>query len=336
MKKSTRIIAAISGLALIATFFAPIWMILLEAPQFPEGLKMLIWINKLTGNVDTINGLNHYIGMQKISAESFPELKILPVAMGFFVFFGVLTAIINKKGVLYTYTSLLVLFSIVSMIDFYMWEHSYGHDLDPKAPIKLDDMSFQPPLLGYKQIANFLAGSFPALGGGFFILSVLLAVIASVIELNIFKRKKPVSVMNIITFFAIFMMSACNKGDTNPVPINFGIDECNHCKMTISDKKYGAEILTAKGKAYIFDDLGCLADFEKEFVKTHANEKLQRFVINFYSPASFINLDNAHLLKGSSLRTPMASGWVAFGTADEAQKAQKEYGGEITTGKTFK
>lgn len=142
--------------------------------------------------------------------------------------------------------------------------------------------------------------------------------------------------MSIITIFTIFMMSACTAGGTNPVAINFGSDECSHCKMTISDKKYGAEILTAKGKAYKFDDMGCMADFEKEFVKNNAAEKFQRFVINFYSPTNFVNLDNAHLLKSSSLRTPMASGWVAFGTATEAQKAQKEYGGEIVAGNLFK
>lgn len=314
-------------------------MILLEAPQFPEGLSMYIWTTKITGNVDTINGLNHYIGMQKISEASFPELKILPWGMVFFLVFGLATSLSNKKSILYIYTGLFVAFALASMTDFYMWEYRYGHELDPKAPIKLDDMTFQPPLLGYKQIANFLAGSFPAAGGAFFIISVALAVVATAIELKIFqlfKRGKSTKAMSIVSVFILFFSISCTPGTITPQPINFGTDECNHCKMTISDKKYGSEIITAKGKAYKFDDIGCMISFEKEYAQKHKEEKLHRFVINFNSPATFSSLESAFILKGGSLRTPMASELTGFSTIEGAQNAQKEYGGEIIKGTELK
>jgi copper chaperone NosL len=71
----SRIILAVASLCIIAAYFFPVWRIDLFAPQYPEGLVMKIWLNKLTGDVEIINGLNHYIGMKKISVEMFPELN---------------------------------------------------------------------------------------------------------------------------------------------------------------------------------------------------------------------------------------------------------------------
>ena len=77
MSLPSRIIIALGSLSLIATFFLPVWFIFLIAPQYPEGLTMNIWLNKITGQVEIINGLNHYIGMKHIKAEMFPEFGYL-------------------------------------------------------------------------------------------------------------------------------------------------------------------------------------------------------------------------------------------------------------------
>ena len=66
-----RTIVIICGLALIAVLFLPVWRIDLAAPQYPEGLMLLIYANKLGGSVDIINGLNHYIGMKTLHTEDF-------------------------------------------------------------------------------------------------------------------------------------------------------------------------------------------------------------------------------------------------------------------------
>lgn len=85
---ASRILVAFASGALIAVFFLPAWRIDLFAPQYPEGLTMNIWINKLTGDTEIINGLNHYIGMNKISESMFPEFKILPYVVCFYMLFG--------------------------------------------------------------------------------------------------------------------------------------------------------------------------------------------------------------------------------------------------------
>ena len=94
---TSRILVAFASGALIAVFFLPAWRIDLFAPQYPEGLTMNIWINGLTGQVDIINGLNHYIGMKPITVDMFPEFKFLPYVVGFYMLLGMIVAITGKR-----------------------------------------------------------------------------------------------------------------------------------------------------------------------------------------------------------------------------------------------
>lgn len=168
MKKlhpTSRLLLLISALAMISAYFTPLWQIKLWAPQYPEGLGMQIWIDHLSGQIDTINGVNHYIGMKHIGDDMFPEFQFLIYVFGFIISFGVLAAIIGRKWGLYVFFGLIVLLGIGVLVDMYLWGYDYGHNLDPKAAIKVPGMSYQPPLIGYKQLLNFLAYSGPALGG---------------------------------------------------------------------------------------------------------------------------------------------------------------------------
>src|SRR6187455_3477400 len=79
-----RIITILCGLALIVVLFVPLWQIQLAAPQYPEGLVLKMYPHKLGGNVEIINGLNHYIGMKTLHTEDFVEFTILPFIIGFF------------------------------------------------------------------------------------------------------------------------------------------------------------------------------------------------------------------------------------------------------------
>ncbi len=82
MKKISRITVIAVSILLIGGYFLPIWEISLDAPQYPEGLGMTIWINTIKGDLQTINGLNHYIGMKTIQPDSIKELKIMPYLLG--------------------------------------------------------------------------------------------------------------------------------------------------------------------------------------------------------------------------------------------------------------
>lgn len=150
---------------MISAYFFPIWQIILEAPQYPEGLGMKIWLNNITGNVEQINGLNHYIGMKHIVVEEFIEFKILPYVFAVLIVIGLVSAMKGTLTWVWIWFSLLIIFAIVGLTDFYLWEYDYGHNLDPMAAIKVPGMNYQPPLIGYKQLLNFVAGSFPDVAG---------------------------------------------------------------------------------------------------------------------------------------------------------------------------
>lgn len=178
----SRIIIAIGSLSIIAVYYLPVWRIDLFAPQYPEGLVLKIWLNNLSGDVDIINGLNHYIGMKKINVEMFPELTYLVYVVGAFIAYGLAIAVTGSRKLLFSYLVVSVIGGIIAMIDFYQWGYDYGHDLDPTAPIKVPGMGYQPPLIGHKQLLNFDAYSLPESGGYIVIGAVVIAGIIWIIE----------------------------------------------------------------------------------------------------------------------------------------------------------
>ncbi len=176
LKLITRIAVVVSALLMISAYFVPLWQILMWAPQYPEGLEMKIWINTLSGDVKIISALNHYIGMKHIEVEMFPEFKYMVYMVGSIIGIGLITALINKRFMLIAYASLILAAGIGALVDFYLWGYDYGHNLDPTAPIVVPGMSYQPPLIGTKQLLNFTAFSGPDIGGWIFIVAGAVAI----------------------------------------------------------------------------------------------------------------------------------------------------------------
>jgi len=186
LRRSSRIAVALASLALLLLYLAPLWHVGLKAPQYPEGLGMYIWVNQITGekpqDLNSINGLNHYIGMKRILPESFPELRLMPLVVAVAVVGGLLVALIARRRVLYVWTVLFAAAALAGLADLWKWGYQYGHQLDPRAAIKIPGMSYQPPLLGSKQLLNFHATSWPALGGWVALLVLALLVTLAVRE----------------------------------------------------------------------------------------------------------------------------------------------------------
>lgn len=178
MSKTSRILQILASLLVIGAFLFPIWSISLDAPQFPEGLRMDIWVNKISGEdpnvLQNINILNHYIGMKKITPESIPELKIIPIVLIVMIVLGLLVALIGNKNLMLIWLIIFILAGVIGLYDFYTWLYDYGHNLDPKAPIKIPGMVYQPPLFGSKWLLNFHSHSYPATGSYFIGAAVLL------------------------------------------------------------------------------------------------------------------------------------------------------------------
>lgn len=182
MNTKSRIMVAVAALMLILTFFFPLWTIDLNAPQYPEGLGIRIWLDQISGmkpnDLQSINGLNHYIGMKVIDPESIPELKIMPYIIVFMIVFGLLNAYMKNRKLIYIWLILFIILGVIGMYDFYMWEYDYGHQLNPDAPIKVPGMTYQPPLIGSKQLLNISAVSLPSTAAIVIFISIFLNIAA--------------------------------------------------------------------------------------------------------------------------------------------------------------
>lgn len=331
MSLPSRILIAIASLALIATFFLPVWFIFLIAPQYPEGLTMNIWLYKITGQVEIINGLNHYIGMKHIKADMFPEFNFLVYVVGFFIVFGLAVAIIGKRKLLFAYLVVTILGGMAAMADFYKWGYDYGHNLDPKAAIQIPGLSYQPPLLGHKTLLNFDAYSYPDIGGW-----VVIGV-GSIFFLVWFfewfrNRKKTAAVQKLktaspIAAALVLLLSSCN---TSPEQLVIGKDVCFDCKMTIMDAKFGGEVITTKGKIYKFDDAHCMAHFLKTTGLKNSDIS-QTVFVDYENNGNFLDAKSLYFVVSPQLKSPMNSNAAAFINKATADKIALQTSGNVTS-----
>lgn len=326
---TSRFIIALAALALIATYFLPAWKIQLWAPQYPEGLTMKIWLNDLSGDVKVINGLNHYIGMKTIEKEMFPEFTWLPFIVAFYILAGLLVSLVNRRRYLVVYVCLLIIGVIAAMTDFYWWGYDYGHNLNPDAAIVVPGMAYQPPLLGYKVLLNFTALSIPDIGGWIFTASGALIILTLAYEIWLTRRQKKQVLSNsaVVLLLAgsigLFSFSSCG---VEPRPVNFGKDACNHCKMTLMDKHFGAEVVTKKGKVYVFDDVGCLVSWSQTGeVKPDAIALW--LVVDYNNPGNLTDATKAAYLQNPMFKSPMASNIAAFEKTSDVSKVKTELNG---------
>ncbi len=187
--KRSNIVMLIASILPLGLFLFPLWKITLEAPQYPIPLGMYIHINDFSDvhphDIKNINLMNHYVGMKYIP-EAIPEFKIFPLAIIITSVLGLLLAFKGNYKWFLAWFILMIVMGAAGIYDFYLWEHNYGHDLDPKAIMKFTNpdgsvMGFQPPLFGSKDILNFKAHSYPQLGALFLGLGIALSFIAYLI-----------------------------------------------------------------------------------------------------------------------------------------------------------
>lgn len=162
-----RVLLIAAFLCLIPTYLSPLYNMTMFAPQYQEGLRLDIYSYKLVGgndgqDVKEINVLNHYIGMRDLVTEDFTEFKWLPFAIGVFGLLFLRAAVLGKTAHLVDVFVLYVYFGAFSLWSFGYKMYQYGHNLDPKAAVKI--APFMPPMFGYKQLANFEVYSFPQAG----------------------------------------------------------------------------------------------------------------------------------------------------------------------------
>jgi copper chaperone NosL len=112
-----------------------------------------------------------------------------------------------------------------------------------------------------------------------------------------------------LTMLCIF--SACS---VEPETIDFGNDHCVYCKMTISDPKYGAELVTDKGRVYKFDAIECMIPYMEE---NPDNEFSHVMAIAFDEPKSLKNVAHLYFVQNEHFKSPMGKNLAAFTSQPE-------------------
>ena len=174
--------------ALLLGGVLPLWRISLVAPQYSEGLTLDMYAYQIVAGNDgqdlaEINTLNHYIGMKPIAQADFLEMKVIPFAIGAFSLLTLRAVVIGRIISLVDLVVLFFYFGAVSLASFVDRLYSYGHHLDPHAPMKIKP--FMPVVIGSQQIANFVQTSIPLAGTicmAVFLLLLLAALASSVRE----------------------------------------------------------------------------------------------------------------------------------------------------------
>lgn len=121
----------------------------------------------------------------------------------------------------------------------------------------------------------------------------------------------------------VLFMASCNS---EPEPIEFGKDNCEFCKMTIMDKKFGAELINPKGKALKFDAIECMVAYNK----VNEDFKPEKYLaVNYETTVELIDAEQAFFLQGENVHSPMGGNIAAFSTRQAAEKFQQQLQGEI-------
>ena len=131
-------------------------------------------------------------------------------------------------------------------------------------------------------------------------------------------------------FFIPLVATTFASCSTKPEAIIFGEDHCHFCKMTIVDEKFGAELVTKKGKVYKFDDVRCLLDYYSSADEAK-DVYSQKLVVDFASNGVLIDAAGALYLTSPDIRSPMDGQVAAFQSRSAMEDANKRWNGTYLT-----
>jgi copper chaperone NosL len=250
---------------------------------------------------------------------------------------GLIAAGIGRRWSLFLWTGLFMVVALAGLADFWYWGYDYGHDLDPTAAIKVPGLSYQPPVIGSKQLLNFTAHSWPGAGGWAIAGALATGIALCVAEIRRARRSSTRrarhaahaiarhAALSLAIFGALVTLGCAEPG---PDAIHYDTDACDHCRMTIASPSFAAQLVTRTGKVYRFDDPGCLAAFVAA-KQVPIGDVHSVWVNDHARPGSRVKAQDAVFLVSGRIRSPMNSGTAAFASREAAATLQSDVGGQV-------
>lgn len=164
-----------AAVLIIASIFFPYWTLVLHAPQYPKGLVVNAYISRLEGDVQEIDGLNHYIGMRPLGEAAQLEKT--------FSIFALIALALLVTAAIFIHSPWAALLSLPAVMlpavflgDLFFWLNHFGQNLDPHAALSNSVKPFTPTILGRGVIGQFSTDAYADIG-------LLMATAASILIL---------------------------------------------------------------------------------------------------------------------------------------------------------
>jgi copper chaperone NosL len=120
----------------------------------------------------------------------------------------------------------------------------------------------------------------------------------------------------------LLLLAACAPA---PKPIEYGADACDFCQMTIVDRRYGAELVSEKGRAYTFDAIECMLGYLEEHPQPFA-----LYLVNTHErPGELLDARECAYLVSRDMPSPMGAFLNGFASKESALRARQEKGGNL-------
>jgi hypothetical protein len=192
LRPRARWLIALAVVPLLLSLLQPLWRMHFGAPQYPDGLDLYVYAYTIEGgneghDIPEINVLNHYVGMRPLDPAAFADLDFIPFAIGALVLLALRVAAIGDVRALVDLAVLTGYFGLFSFGRFVYMLYTYGHHLDPKAPIRME--GFMPPVIGTQEVGNFVVSSLPGAGSALIGLFALIVVAAAAWHLLVLPQR---------------------------------------------------------------------------------------------------------------------------------------------------
>lgn len=322
-----RVLVSLAAVLLLITYFLPVWMVNLGAPQYPEGLRLWIYPNKITGDVNKINILNHYIGMKKITKESFPDFQWLTLFLAVMGVLSLTAAGIGRKQILPVLVIIFAIVGIFFLIRLDNWLYDYGHNFDPRAA--MDIAPFKPPMLGTYKFANFTIFNYFHFGSLTLVLAPVMYFLA-MIDYKLFKKSRKKQMKNNLPGICIFLLLAgvvlmvlTGCGSLEPEPFVLHEDECYYCRMRLTDLRFASQVIEAGNLHRKFCSNECMI--------AHIGERkpdIRKAFVMDYAGSGILEAQTAFYLISPNIPSPMGLNLAAFRTAADRDRYLKEKQGK--------
>jgi copper chaperone NosL len=172
------VLSVLGAVLFVLSLTRPWWGMVMYAPQYPQGLITVATLTGLSGDVEELDGLNHYIGMMPLNDAAQVEKALAPYVVWASALLAVGACLVRRPLAAWALRLPLITFPVLFLADLKFWLWYAGNHLDPKAALSSTIKAFTPVLLGEGKIAQFVTQAWLEPGFWWAVAGAVLVIVA--------------------------------------------------------------------------------------------------------------------------------------------------------------